>query len=128
MSLNERSEKSLQGVHPVLVAVVRRATELLGNGLGLIVTEGLRTRERQAQLVKGGASQTMNSRHLTGHAVDLAATLNGEVRWDWPLYAKLAGAMKQAAAEQGAAIVWGGDWKTLKDGPHFEVDPRRYPQ
>jgi len=128
MSLHERSEKSLQGVHPALVAVVRRAAELLDNGLGFIVTEGLRTRERQAQLVKGGASQTMNSRHLTGHAVDLAATLNGEVRWDWPLYAKLATAMKQAAAEQGTAIVWGGDWKTLKDGPHFEVDPRRYPR
>lgn len=126
MTLNARSEKNLTGVHPVLVAVVRRAVELLPDGLGCIVTEGLRSRERQAQLVKAGASQTMNSRHLTGHAVDLAATVNGTVRWDWPLYGQLATAMKRAAAEQGTVITWGGDWKTLKDGPHFEIDPRRY--
>jgi len=128
VTLNDRSEKNLTGVHPVLVAVVRRAAELLPDGLGFIVTEGLRTRERQAQLVKGGASQTMNSKHLTGHAVDLAATIGGEVRWDWPLYTKLAVAMKRAASEQGTAITWGGDWKTLKDGPHFEIDPRTYPK
>lgn len=128
-TLNDRSEKNLVGVHPVLVAVVRRAAELVPAGLGFIVTEGLRSRERQTQLVASGASQTMNSRHLTGHAVDLAATLaDGEVRWDWPLYAKLATAMKRAAAEQGTAITWGGDWKTLKDGPHFEIDPRTYPK
>jgi len=126
--MNERSEKNLQGVHPTLVAVVYRAFQLLPDGLGAIVTEGLRTRERQAQLVAKGASQTMNSKHLTGHAVDLAATVDGEVRWDWPLYPKLATAMKRAAAEQGIEVTWGGDWKSLKDGPHFELDPRKYPR
>ena len=69
----------------------------------------------------------MNSKHITGHAVDLAATVNGGVRWDWPLYSKLAAAMKKAASEQGTAITWGGDWRSFKDGPHFEIDPRRYP-
>lgn len=127
MTLNERSEKNLQGVNPALVAVVRRAADLLPADLGFIVTEGLRTRERQAQLLKAGASQTMNSKHLTGHAVDLAATVGGDVRWDWPLYPKLADAMKRAAAEQGTPITWGGDWKSLRDGPHFEIDPRRFP-
>ena len=126
-TLNDRSERNLRGVHPALVAVVRRAVQLLPEDLGFIVTEGLRTRARQAELVKAGASQTLNSRHLTGHAVDLAATLKGQVRWDWPLYQKLATAMKAAAAEQGTVITWGGDWRTLRDGPHFEIDPRRYP-
>lgn len=127
--LNARSERALQGVNPRLVAVVRRAAEIVsaqGTGLGMIVTEGLRTPARQAELVKAGASQTLNSKHLPAadgmsRAVDLAATVKGAVRWDWPLYQQLAAAMKQAAGEQGTAIVWGGDWRTLKDGPHFEL-------
>ena len=129
MTLNERSERALVGVHADLVAVVRRAAELIAgraDGLGFIVTEGLRTKQRQQQLLAAGASRTLDSRHITGHAVDLAATVNGAVRWDWPLYPKLAEAMKQAAAERGVPIVWGGDWKTLRDGPHYELSRAVY--
>lgn len=128
MSLDPRSERNLQGVHPDLVAIVRRAFGLLAersDGLGAIVTEGRRTTMRQAELVKAGASKTMNSRHITGHAVDLAATVGGEVRWDWPLYAKLAAVMRESA--QGVPIVWGGSWKSFPDGPHFELDRLSYP-
>lgn len=117
--MTPRCEQRLQGVDHRLVAVIRRAAEL--SPLDFIVTEGLRTRERQAQLVKAGASQTMNSKHLIGRAVDLAAVVNGEVRWDWPLYDKLAQSVKEAAAELGTPIVWGGDWKTFRDGPHFQL-------
>jgi peptidoglycan LD-endopeptidase CwlK len=124
-TLSLKSEHRLQGVHPDLVRVVRRALEL--TSVDFAVTEGLRTKERQAELVAKGASQTMNSRHLTGHAVDLAAVVGGEIRWDWPLYDKLAQAMKSAAGELNIPIVWGGDWKTLRDGPHFELDRRSYP-
>lgn len=125
MILNPRSEKNLGGVHPKLVAVVRRAAEI--SDLDFIVTEGVRTLERQKELYAKGASQTMKSRHLTGHAVDLAALVGTEVRWDWPLYAKLAGAMKEAAKELGTVITWGGDWTSFKDGPHFEINPVTYP-
>lgn len=127
MTLNDRSEKNLSGVHPTLVAVVRRAAELMTGDLGFVVTEGLRTRARQAQLVAAGASQTMNSKHLTGHAVDLAATLNGAVRWDWPLYGKLNAAMQAAAQEQSVVLTWGGGWSRLRDGPHWEINPKDYP-
>jgi peptidoglycan L-alanyl-D-glutamate endopeptidase CwlK len=122
--LSKRSLGNLEGVHPRLVAVVKRAIEL--TEVDFVVTEGRRTVERQKQLVAAGASQTMNSRHLSGHAVDLAAWV-GQVRWDWPLYAKLAEAMKKAAAEQNTPLIWGGDWVTLKDGPHFELDRKAYP-
>ncbi|EOO9466704.1 M15 family metallopeptidase [Escherichia coli] len=71
--------------------------------------------------VAEGKSQTMNSRHLTGDAVDVVAWVGSQVSWDWPLYEKIAQAFKQAAAELGTAIEWGGDWKTLKDGPHFQL-------
>jgi peptidoglycan L-alanyl-D-glutamate endopeptidase CwlK len=119
----------MQGVHPLLVKVISRAAELIdgSDGLGFIVTEGRRSAARQAELVKAGASRTLNSRHLTGHAVDLAATVSGEVRWDWPLYARLAEIVRRAAEDCDVAITWGGDWVRLKDGPHFEIDPGRYP-
>lgn len=128
MTLNARSLSNLKGVHPDLVAVVKGAdliVESWDNGIGFIVTEGLRTTVRQAALVKAGASKTMNSKHLTGRAVDLAATINNEVRWDWPLYGILAQAMKDSAEDLGIVIEWGGDWKTFKDGPHFQLSDSR---
>jgi len=121
--LTTRDMQRLAGVHPDLVRVISRARE----AADFIVTEGLRTTERQRQLFAAGASQTMNSRHLTGHAVDLAALVGKEVRWDWPLYDRLALAVKKAAVEEEVAIVWGGDWPRFRDGPHFELDRRRYP-
>ena len=118
-SFSQRSIDRLKGVNVDLVSVVHRALEL--SEIDFAVTEGLRTKERQTELVKAGASKTMNSRHITGHAVDLAAVVGGEVRWDWPLYTKLAKAMKQAAYELNIDIEWGGDWKSFKDGPHFQL-------
>lgn len=105
--------------------VVERAIAI--TEVDFVVLEGLRTKERQAQLLIAGASRTMNSRHITGHAVDLGAWVGKEVRWDWPLYAKIATAMKKAATEQNVPIVWGGDWRTFKDGPHFELNRSKYP-
>ena len=124
MELCMRSELNLRGVHPDLVRVIRKAAAA---GAEFVVTEGVRTKERQAQLFAAGATKTMKSRHLTGHAVDLAVKVAGEVRWDWPLYQKLAGAVKVAAKAEGVAIQWGGDWPTFKDGPHFELTWKEYP-
>lgn len=123
--LGMTSRKRLEGVHKDLVSVVERAIKL--TDVDFTVTEGLRSPERQKTLVSKGASQTMNSRHLTGHAVDLAALIDGEISWDWPLYYKIADAMKKAAKELNIPIVWGGDWVSFKDGPHFELDRKKYP-
>jgi peptidoglycan L-alanyl-D-glutamate endopeptidase CwlK len=123
--LSVRSRSRLMGVHPALVAVVEAA--LARSPVDFMITEGLRTPERQASLVKVGASRTLKSRHLTGHAVDVAALVDGQVRWDWPLYGRIAEAFKSAALELNTPIVWGGDWKSLRDGPHFELDRRIYP-
>jgi peptidoglycan L-alanyl-D-glutamate endopeptidase CwlK len=123
MCLNERSEKRLVGVHPDLIRVIRRAA----GETGFVVTEGVRSLSRQEELYKAGASRTMNSRHLTGHAVDLAVLVGDEIRWDWPLYSKLAAIVKAAAASENVPITWGGDWRTFKDGPHFELSRKDYP-
>lgn len=124
-SLGTQSLERLSHVHPDLQKVVKRAIQI--TPIDFRVGEGIRTKERQRQLVAAGASRTMNSRHLDGHAVDLIALVDGEVRWDWPLYHKLASAMKAAAAEQGVAIEWGGDWRSFKDGPHFQLSWAAYP-
>ena len=123
--LSKRSRDRMKGVHPRLIAVVEEAIAL--STVDFMITEGLRTPERQAGLVKAGASRTSKSRHLTGHAVDVAAIVDGQVRWDWPLYPRIAAAFKAAAARQGTPIVWGGDWPTLRDGPHFELDRKAFP-
>jgi peptidoglycan LD-endopeptidase CwlK len=121
-----RSLKNLQGIHPDLRKVIDRA--LQDSPLDFVVVEGLRTKERQKELVASGASRTLNSRHITGHAVDLVPIgPNGKAAFDWPLYNRLGPAVKAAAAKEGVAIVWGGDWKSFRDGPHFELDRTVYP-
>jgi len=122
---SKRSLERLVGVHPDLVNVVHRALTKTTVDFG--VTEGVRDLERQRKLVAAGASQTMRSRHLTGHAVDLVAYIGGRVAWDWPLYDKIAEAMKAAAKELNTPIEWGGDWTTFKDGPHFQLPWKEYP-
>ena len=123
--LSARSRERMTGVHPALVAVIEAA--IRRSSVDFLITEGMRTPARQAALVRAGASRTLKSRHLTGHAVDVAAVVEGRVRWDWPLYPRIAEAVKAAAAEQGTAIVWGGDWPILRDGPHFELDRKVFP-
>lgn len=147
--LSKRSLKNLEGVDSRLVDVVNIAITV--TEVDFMVIEGLRTRERQAQLVKAGASMTMNSQHLLGRAVDLAAWVGGTVRWDWPLYPKIAEAMRTASRKTGTRLVWGGCWdrslneiegscavavesyvarrrqlelSAFIDGPHFELDRR----
>lgn len=124
-SLSQRSIERMAGVHPDLVKVVKRAIQI--TEVDFAVTDGLRDEETQARYVAGGKSETMNSRHLTGHAVDVVALVNGRASWSLPEYAKIAQAFKRAAYELGIPIVWGGDWKRLVDGPHFELDRKLYP-
>lgn len=123
--LGARSKQRLKGVHEDLVKVVERAIEI--TTVDFTVLEGLRTPERQKTLMESGASQTLNSRHITGHAVDLGAWVDNQVDWSWPLYHKIAVAMKEAAKELDVAIVWGGDWRNFKDGPHFQLPKKEYP-
>lgn len=121
-----RSLKNLNGIHPDLRRVMDRA--LQESPLDFVVIEGLRTKERQKQLVAQGASKTMNSRHLTGHAVDIVPIgPNGKAAFDWPLYNQLGPVVEAAAAAEGVAIKWGGRWVQFKDGPHFELDRDVYP-
>ena len=122
--LNARSEKALQGVHPDLVRVVHRADEL--TDLQFIITEGLRSKERQRELFAKGLSKTLNSRHITGHAVDFAPILYGEVTWKTPAFLPIIKAFKQAAEELKVPIVSGSEWKSFKDYPHIELDRRVY--
>lgn len=123
--LSRRSQDKLIGVHPDLVRVIERA--IATSLVDFMVVEGLRTKERQMQLVASGASQTMKSRHLTGHAVDVVPMIDGDIRWDWPMFNKLIPFIKQAADDCGINIECGYDWKTFRDGPHIQLPWSEYP-
>ena len=123
-SLGTRSKQNLSGVHPDLVAVVKLAITITEQDFTVI--EGIRNINRQRELVKAGKSTTMNSRHITGHAVDMVPW---PVDWnDLERFEVMAEAMKQAAGELDIPIVWGGDWKSFYDAPHFELDRKAYPK
>jgi peptidoglycan LD-endopeptidase CwlK len=121
---SKRSLRNLEGVHPDLVKVVERALQL--TEVDFVVVEGVRTPEKQKQYFDSGASKTMNSRHLTGHAVDLIAWVDRTVNWNLIHYERIAAAMKEAGRELGIPVEWGGDWKTFKDGPHFQLPWKEY--
>ena len=123
--MNIRSLTRLDQAHPDLRRLLIESAKKCP--VDFEISEVLRTKARQAELLKAGASQTMKSRHLTGHAADIYCTVGGKLRWDWPLYTKASAHIKATAKTLGIAIVWGGDWRTLKDGPHFELDRKFYP-
>lgn len=123
--LGERSKKNLQGVHPDLVKVIERAIQITKQDM--VVIEGLRTLERQKELLAKGASKTLRSRHLTGHAVDIVPIVDGKISWDWKFYSEVRNAMMLAAAELKVDIEWGGNWETFKDGPHWQLPWAKYP-
>jgi peptidoglycan L-alanyl-D-glutamate endopeptidase CwlK len=123
--LSARSRENLRGVDGDLIDVVNYAIQI--TEVDFAVTEGLRTVERQEKLFKAGASKTMNSRHLIGHAVDVVAMVDGRITWSTQPYFKIAEAMKKAADELDIAIEWGGDWETFKDYPHFQLSRGTHP-
>ncbi|MGY4827673.1 M15 family metallopeptidase [Sphaerotilaceae bacterium SBD11-9] len=150
--LGEASRKELAGVHPQLVKTVERAIVLTVQDFS--VHDGIRTLADQKRLVAAGASETLDSRHITGHAVDLVPFVNGKLRWEWPPIYRIADAMRIAANELGTPLRWGGAWdidftastdspedmvadyvsrrrrlgkRAFIDGPHFELPKALFP-
>lgn len=145
--LSASSLKKLEGIDPKLAGVVKRAIEITKVDFG--VTEGLRTLATQKKYVAAGKSKTLDSKHLTGDAVDLVAYVGSKISWEEELYDDLADAMKQAAKEKGVGVRWGAAWhipditkfngtmeeatiqyidlrrsqgkRPFIDGPHFEL-------
>ncbi len=124
--LSERSLSRLKGVHPDLVRVVKRAIYI--TSVDFMIIEGVRTMSQQIIYVRTGKSKTLKGRHIPENnackmscAVDLGAMVGGVLVWDWKYYIELSRAMKQAAKELSIPLEWGGDWKSLRDGPHFQL-------
>jgi len=117
-ALGNRSKSNLIGVNADLVRVVNRAIQI--TEIDFTVIEGLRTKERQAQLFATGKTRTMNSRHIIGQAVDVVPY---PVDWnDTARFRLVAKAMKQAAKELDVKLTWGGDWKSFVDMPHYQIE------
>lgn len=119
-----RAER-LDGVHEDLVRVIKAAVPKLP--FDILVVQGRRNKQEQAKYVATGRSGTMNSRHLTGHAVDISPLIEGALVQDWPLYYQIAPVVKEVAKKLDVDIEWGGDWKRPKDGPHWQLSWKKYP-
>jgi peptidoglycan L-alanyl-D-glutamate endopeptidase CwlK len=119
-ALNRTSLSRLRGVDPHLVNIIKEARKI--SEIPFEVTEGLRTRERQVYLVRTGKSRTMNSYHLRGKAVDLVAMPNGKVSWNLADYRRINTAVQKAARAAGRTVTWGGTWKSIVDGPHWQAE------
>jgi peptidoglycan LD-endopeptidase CwlK len=130
ITLSQKNLIKLADAHPDLQKVIKRAAAI--SSIDFTILEVVRTVARQKALVAKGASTTMRSRHLPGadgksRAVDIAPLDGGQVSWAWPLYHKLAPIIKQAAKDVGVPIEWGGDWRSFKDGPHWQLPWKAYP-
>lgn len=124
-TLTARDKANLRGVHADLVKVVYRLAEI--TTIPFRVNEGLRSVAQQKENVAKGVSKTMNSRHLTGHAIDLIPMVGGKPTFAWPVYFQFEPLVLQAAKDVGVPIEWGGRWKGLKDGPHWQLPWGKYP-
>ena len=130
--LSQRSLDRLDSVDPDLIKVVKYAIGVTKVDFGVI--EGVRTLEKQKELVAAGASKTMNIKHLKGLAVDLMAYVGGRGCWELKVYDDIADAMKQGAIEYGVPIVWGASWHirniadwegTMEEAMNDYIDTRR---
>ena len=130
--LSKRSLDNLQGVDTGLVEVVQEAITITRVDFGVI--EGLRTVERQKELYDNNLSQTMNSKHLTGRAIDLMAYVGGKSCWELTVYDDIADAIREAAIKREIPIRWGCAWnlidirewtETMEDAMNDYIDLRR---
>jgi peptidoglycan L-alanyl-D-glutamate endopeptidase CwlK len=115
----------LEQTHPDLQKVFKEAIKEAP--FDFSITCGLRTKEEQQKLFNEGKSKTMNSRHLTGNAVDVCVLVGGKASWAFENYSKLSEHVLKVAKELNIPLVWGGSWESFKDGPHFELDRKKYP-
>lgn len=124
-TFGKKSIDRLATVHSDLIKVMSLA--LKRSKYDFSITCGRRTKEEQIALVKSGVSKTLNSRHLTGHAVDVAVYIKDKISWDYEHYAYLATVVDEVSKELKIPVVWGGSWETFRDGPHYELDRKVYP-
>lgn len=127
--LSKRSLSRLDGVHPDLVKVVKRAIEITPLDFG--VSEGVRDLETQKKYVADGKSTTLKSKHLPqkdgfSHAVDLFVFVDGKVTWEHKHFRKVVQAMFTAAIEEGVQLEAGALWRDFLDSPHFQLNSKYY--
>lgn len=125
MSFSPKSLTKLIGVHPRLVSVIGAASAICP--IRFEISEGVRSKARQKYLVETHKSQTMFSKHLPqkdgfSHACDVVVINDdGTANWHFENYRRVADSVKIASLQLNIPVIWGGDWNTLKDGPHFQL-------
>lgn len=145
--LSDASIEKMKGVHPKLIELMKKA--ISNSPYDFKIIQGLRTAEYQNSLYQQGRTRpgkivtkldgyNRKSNHQAkadgyGHAVDIAvcgyydgngnyvkSTTDAEM-FDNKKLVEISRHVKAVAKEMGMEIVWGGDWKTLYDTPHYEL-------
>lgn len=119
-SFSKASLEKMNGVNSKLINLMKEAIKESPYDFG--ITEGIRTLKRQKELFAEGKTKTLKSYHLVGKAVDIKIYVNGKITWDFKYYKEVSDHIKEVARKLGYVITWGGDWKTFKDGPHFQIE------
>lgn len=117
-TFSKRSTNNLASVHPLIRKVFNEVIKR--SSIDFIVIEGVRTAERQKQLVAEGKSWTNNSYHLYGLAIDLVPLINGKISWNLKDFSPIITLVEEVAKEMDIDIrsghtMWG------KDAPHFQL-------
>lgn len=124
-ALGRASLANLKGVHPHLIAVACLA--ITDTEVDFSVVEGVRTLDRQEDLVAQGVSTTLHSRHLTGHAIDVYPWVEGQTSHAITHYLQIKTAFRKAARTLRVPLEWGGDWVSFVDMPHWQLPIQEYP-
>lgn len=131
MKLSQSDKRKLKQCHPDLAKVIYEAAKT--TTVPFKILEVARSLETQRGNVKKGVSQTLRSRHLPSkdglaRAADVVPIdEKGKLIWAWPVYYRLAPIIKAAAKRVKVPIKWGGDWRSFKDGPHWQLPWKLYP-
>lgn len=115
--LTNADRGGLVGVDARLVQLAERLAQI--SPIPFMITEGVRSYERQRQLYLAGKTRTMQSKHLRGRAIDIVPLVGGKPKWDWKLYAPLIACAKEIARENNLRMEFGYDWGW--DAPHMEL-------
>ena len=120
---SKESLAALEGVDHRLIMLANAVLQIHD----CTVTEGLRTLEKQKEAYDRGASKTMDSRHLTGHAIDMYPY---PIDWkDTKRFYVFGGMVLAVAKMLQVPIRWGGNWDSdddftdneFNDLGHFEI-------
>ena len=124
--LSKRSLNRLQDVNPLLIAIAVEAIKESPYDFGIPQYGGKRTTEEQKLMFDNKVSKCdgvkKKSYHQSGNAFDIYGYVDGKATWDKSILTSIARHIQRVAKSRySTSLVWGGDWVSFNDLPHFQI-------